>query len=99
MGILDIALKNGRHVLTIMLFFEKGEVSGEKFSTRDIMYIKGYNNVFFRVNVAEGGEERRYITKKLEFLEKNGKVYVRFVSRGESHEVDVSRITEVVSME
>ena len=61
MGILDICLKSGRDVVTIMLICEMGEINGESFDFSDIEYIKGYRNTAFRINA---GNDTKYITRR-----------------------------------
>ncbi|WP_456475779.1 hypothetical protein [Candidatus Pyrohabitans sp.] len=54
MGILDICLKQGKHIATIMLLCENGRIPGEDFDFGDITYIAGYRGVAFRVKVRLG---------------------------------------------
>ncbi|GEM_PF-2089037 len=103
MGILDVCLKQGKHIATIMLLCENGSIAGESFGFDDIAYIAGYRDVAFRVRVRQGGEEKDYITRKIEFHGTSPRVAVFRVEKGEEKgkevRLPVSAIVEIVSQE
>ncbi len=96
MGILDICLKSGRHVVTIMLICELGEINGESFGFSDIESIKGYRNTAFRINA---GNDTKYITRRIEFKDGNSGLSAVFDSEDGNVRLPVEKITEIVSQE
>ncbi len=99
MGILDICLRSGKHIITIMLLCEKGEISGESFGFSDIRYIQGYKNAAFRINIRDGGREVRHITKRVDFKIDEGKIVALFKTESGNLRIPVEKISEIVSQE
>lgn len=101
MGILDVCLRSGKHIATIMLLCENGRIAGEGFGFADIAYIAGYRSVAFRVRVRRGGEERDYITRRIDFPEEGVAEFrvEKGEERGEVLRLPVSAIVEIVSQE
>lgn len=98
MGILVVRLKNGKHVLTIILMAEDGNIKGESFDFSDISSIVGYRGAKFRVTVDEDGKKVRYNTAEIYFEgEDNIKAFFRS-GEGEIN-INVNKITEIVSQE
>ncbi len=103
MGILDVCIKSGKHIATIMLLCEDGKIIGEKFGFEDIAYIAGYAGVAFRIRVRVGGEVKDYITRRIELiggLQKTAKFRVeKGDEKGREVTVPVTDILEMVSQE
>jgi hypothetical protein len=103
MGILDVCLKRGKHIATIMLLCEGGRITGEGFGFEDIEYIAGYRGVAFRVKVRHGKKEKDYITRRIDFPEgEQGMAVFRVEKGGEEGKtlrLPVSAIVEIVSQE
>ncbi len=94
MGILEVRLRDGRRVATIMLLFRDGRLQGESFSAGDIREVVGYGGVRFRVDVE--GEERRLLTSKVEM---RGGYAVFQDQSGEVHAVPLKRLAGLVAQE
>ncbi len=103
MGILDVCLRQGKHIATIMLLCEGGKITSESFGFEDIEYIEGYRGVAFRVKVKHGKEEKDYITRRIDFPEGEHGTAVFRVEKGEEKgktlRLPVSAIVEIVSQE
>ncbi|WP_456473762.1 hypothetical protein [Candidatus Pyrohabitans sp.] len=100
MGILDICLKQGKHIATIMLLCENGRIPGEDFGFGDITYIAGYRGVAFRVKVRQGEGEEDYVTKRIDFRGASPRMAVfRVEKKDEVLTIPVSAIVEIVSQE
>ena len=103
MGILDICLKQGKHIVTIMLLCENGKIPGEDFGFDDITCIAGYRDVAFRIKVRQGEGEEDYVTKRIDFRGASPRLAVFRVEKGEKKDevltIPVSAIVEIVSQE
>ncbi len=93
MGILEVRLRDGRSIATIMLLFSSGEVEGESFSIGDIVEVVGYAGVRFRVDVA-GGES--LLTSRVEM---RGGYAVFTDHTGVLHALPVERLSAMVAQE
>ncbi|NOZ76525.1 MAG: hypothetical protein GXO65_02375 [Euryarchaeota archaeon] len=69
MAAIDVALKNGRHVITIFLDCEGGEINGESFRFSDIAYIRGYRDTKYRISVMDRGRLRHLLTSRVDIKE------------------------------
>jgi len=93
MGILEVRLRDGRRIATIMLLLSSGRVEGESFSLEDVREVVGYGGVRFRVDVEDG---RRLLTTRVEI---RGGQAVFVDHTGVLHVVPAERLTSMVAQE
>jgi hypothetical protein len=99
MAAIDVALKNGKHVITIFLDCEGGEINGENFKFADIDYIWGYKDTKYRVSIRDGGKTRHLLTSRVD-IKKDGSGLVAHIKLDDGDiKVPVSGIREVMSHE
>ena len=97
MAPIDLCFKNGKHIITILLDFEDGDIVGEDFSVKDIDYIWGYKDQPFRITITEGGDIKHYLATRVDFVVEDGVSTAKIEGRSGPITCPVTHVVEVVS--
>lgn len=97
MAPIDICLKNGKHIITIFLDFEDGDITGEDFKVRDLDYIWGYKDQPFRISIIQEDKVKHYLATRVDFVEEDEPPTAKITSRSGLITCPVTDIVEVVS--
>jgi hypothetical protein len=99
MAAIDVALKNGKHVITIFLDCEGGEINSESFKFADIKYIWGYRDTKYRISIRQGGKTRHLLTSRVDMVKEGDTLFGVIKLEDGDLKVPVTDILEIMSHE
>lgn len=97
MAPIDVCLKNGKHIITIFLDFEDGDIVGEDFLVKDIDYIWGYKDQPFRISIRDGDGIKHYLATRVDLVVEEGVMVAKIKSRSGLITCPIAHVVEVVS--